>query len=96
LPEISHYKSLDLCLAEFKDAKIVIADEVADKESVLSIAEEVKRVLVVIGPEGGFSNKERELWNKYPVQRISLGIHRLRAETAAITACALIKDKLRA
>ena len=96
LPEIRHYKSLDLCLAEFNDAKILIADEVADKESGIRLASDVNRVIVVIGPEGGVSDKERELWNKYPVERISLGTYRLRAETAAITACALVKEKLRA
>lgn len=96
LPEIVHYKSLDQCLSGFNDAKILIADEVADKQSGIKLADGNSRILIVIGPEGGFSERERELWNKYPVQRISLGTHRLRAETAAITACALIKEKLRA
>lgn len=96
LPELVHFKSLDQCLTEYKAAKILIADEIAGKQSGIEIADGNSRILVVIGPEGGFSERERELWNKYPVLRITLGAHRLRAETATITACALIKEKLRA
>lgn len=96
LPGIVHYKSLDKCLSDFNDAKILIADEVADKQSGIQLDDGNSIILIVIGPEGGFSEKERALWNKYPVERITLGTHRLRAETAAISACALIKDKLRA
>jgi len=42
--------------------------------------------VVLIGPEGGWSEAERTL----AIPRISLGSHVLRAETAAITAGALL------
>ena len=44
-------------------------------------------VLVLIGPEGGFSSGEIRQMNEMNVQIVTLGPHRLRVETAAITAC---------
>lgn len=43
-------------------------------------------VLVMIGPEGGFSDQELELATAHQFIPISLGPRRLRAETAAISA----------
>jgi 16S rRNA (uracil1498-N3)-methyltransferase len=47
-------------------------------------------VLVLIGPEGDFSKKEIEDMKSLEGRMTSLGPHRLRVETAAITACANI------
>jgi 16S rRNA (uracil1498-N3)-methyltransferase len=44
-----------------------------------------------IGPEGGFSEKEVELFLKRNVKPFSLGDHILRAETAAVVACAQVE-----
>ena len=43
-------------------------------------------VLVIVGPEGGFTDSEMALANQYGCVPISLGPRRLRAETAAISA----------
>ena len=48
---------------------------------------------VFIGPEGGFSNNERQQILAYDnVLRISLGPRTLRADTAAIAAISLIQS----
>ena len=45
---------------------------------------------VIIGPEGGFSNKELKIMDDKRVSFFSLGNRRLRAETAAITSIILL------
>lgn len=47
-------------------------------------------VLVLIGPEGGFSPKEVELCKAAGFETISLGKSRLRTETAGLVACAVV------
>jgi 16S rRNA (uracil1498-N3)-methyltransferase len=46
-----------------------------------------KDVLMLIGPEGGFTNEETEQMMMRGAQMITLGPFRLRVETAAIMAC---------
>lgn len=50
------------------------------------------RVLVLIGPEGGLSNGEIQEMKKNGFRSFSLGPRILRAETAAIAACALVQN----
>ena len=49
-----------------------------------------KRVLVIIGPEGGFSDTEIRTARKAGVQTVSLGPRILRTETAALVMAAQI------
>ena len=44
-------------------------------------------VIVLIGPEGGFSKKEASMAQKYGFIPVSLGYNRLRTETACIAVC---------
>ena len=47
--------------------------------------------LVCIGPEGGFNEQEKEMFKKTGFSLVSLGKNRLRSETAAICAAAILK-----
>ena len=47
-------------------------------------------VLMLIGPEGGFSKEETEQMALRGADMVTLGPYRLRVETAAITACSSI------
>lgn len=47
-----------------------------------------EKIIVIIGPEGGFSPKEFELFKKNKITKISLGNLILKAETAVIAAIA--------
>jgi 16S rRNA (uracil1498-N3)-methyltransferase len=50
---------------------------------------------VLVGPEGGFSDEERELLRARPfVTAIPLGPRILRADTAAVAALALVQATL--
>lgn len=53
------------------------------RENTIKIDE---KILVIIGPEGGFSQKEFELFKENKITTLSLGDLILRAETAVITA----------
>lgn len=44
------------------------------------------KILVIIGPEGGFSENETKIFNEYKTFKVSLGKLILRAETAVISA----------
>lgn len=50
-----------------------------------------KNAIILIGPEGDFSNSEIETALKTGYEPVSLGENRLRTETAAIFACATMK-----
>lgn len=87
LPEIQKTKSLKTLIAENRDT-MLFCDE---KESAQSISKlKIDRdVVVLIGPEGGFTEEERKMLhlNKYVIP-VTLGTNILRAETAAIVATA--------
>jgi len=48
-----------------------------------------KNIAIFIGPEGGFSDYETDVFIKEKIQPVCLGKYVLRAETAAIVACGL-------
>jgi 16S rRNA (uracil1498-N3)-methyltransferase len=47
-------------------------------------------VLILIGPEGGFTNEETQQMEQRGATLVTLGPYRLRVETAAIAACSAI------
>ncbi len=49
---------------------------------------ELARLLLLVGPEGGFGPQEMEVLAGCGALRIALGPHRLRTETAAVALCA--------
>lgn len=50
----------------------------------------VTEVTIVIGPEGGYTQQERDSMNEHGFTAVTLGNHVLRAETASMVACTLI------
>lgn len=48
-----------------------------------------KSFAIFIGPEGGWSNKDKEIFSKYNINGYSMGFNTLRAETAGIVASGL-------
>lgn len=76
------------------DRALIFCDELADAsdqaERLQTISDRSKAVL--IGPEGGFSEKERALLRSKPfVHGLSLGPRILRADTAAVAALAIVQ-----
>lgn len=69
--------------------------EVANPVAALSGADAKSGIDVLVGPEGGFAEEERELLLRQPhVRRLSLGPRILRADTAAVAALAAVQTAL--
>jgi len=78
-----------------KENSIVFCDEDSADESSLMELQNKKagELVVLIGPEGGFSDDERRtLLARENVIRLSLGPRILRADTAAVAALALVQS----
>lgn len=87
LPPVTVCGSLDEALENVPEmAGILMADETESPGNVNLSADVSGRseLILVIGPEGGFSERERKLLEKLNSEKVSLGSYRLRAETAAI------------
>ena len=98
LPEVGDICDLaGLLAAREPDRELVFCDETAAGAPSLEALSglESKPLLLLIGPEGGFSEAERALIAKQAhVTRLSLGPRILRADTAAVAALALLQAKL--
>ncbi|MGQ9464539.1 MAG: RsmE family RNA methyltransferase [bacterium] len=78
LPEITFTEDIT---KEFVNYDFII---LGDKEGKDKIKPGIKNILLIIGPEGGFSPEEIDKFRKYDVKFVSFGGNRLRSETAAL------------
>lgn len=67
-----------------------LADRVPLRERLPELVRDARRVLVLIGPEGGFSHAEADAAQSAGAKLISLGSRILRTETAALVVLALL------
>jgi 16S rRNA (uracil1498-N3)-methyltransferase len=56
----------------------------------LHLAKPAGNYLVLVGPEGDFSSEELQQATANNFQKVSLGLHRLRTETAGLAACHIL------
>lgn len=98
VPELAPEIALPDLLSTWRDAhglrRLVFADESAPSESPAERLSWLRGLPVglLIGPEGGFADEERELLLSQPfVVPISLGPRILRADTAAVAALAVVQ-----
>lgn len=87
LPQFSLYDSLDSFLLK-KQADFFYLDPYAKQNLTL---ERVSTGIPIIGPEGGFHQKERQLFQQKAIPGFSLGNEILRLETACIYVLSLMK-----
>jgi 16S rRNA (uracil1498-N3)-methyltransferase len=90
-PKISIYASLDAFLEQF-DGTIIAAHEhaTAPLNVEMKSINDTDRIGLVVGPEGGLTNRELEVLNTKQANRVSLGSTRLRAETALIALLSVV------
>ena len=91
LPELAAPAKLDVLLREWPaDRVLFFADELGGEPAAAAFAAHPGLAALLIGPEGGFDDAERELVRAHPKTRpVGLGPRILRGETAAIAAIAL-------
>jgi 16S rRNA (uracil1498-N3)-methyltransferase len=82
VPELRFYSSLDALLTESESRPIVLAHEKTGDSEIKSPIPQ--NALLLVGPEGGFSDREVALAQTFGAELCSLGSFRLRTETAAI------------
>ena len=98
VPEVLEPVRLEEALAEWEGRRTLIhCDEAAPLSDPIEALRRVPKgpLAVLIGPEGGFSERERRMLKEAPFARaISLGPRIMRADTAAVAALALVQAVL--
>jgi 16S rRNA (uracil1498-N3)-methyltransferase len=99
LPQIGQPEEFKDLMQRHKEFELILlADEGQQKISVASVfkglAKMPRTVLCLAGPEGGFTQEERDLAQKHNARIVTLGPRRLRAETAGIVLSTLILAQL--
>jgi len=94
LPTISEPKKIELFLASVTtdnpDASIFFGDLSTQAKNARTLIEDQKSVIVIIGPEGGISEREIQILRDYRAKGIRLTNNILRIETAAVGFAAVL------
>lgn len=83
LPDVDVINSFDELIESVgSDCLLVVADQKSNSDTLS--ADNYSKVTCVVGPEGGLSMRENDIWEKVDAKTVQLGVKRLRAETAAV------------
>ena len=93
LPDITLYNSLHELMELYGDMPLVIAHEkVTQAKPVTDLKKGNESLLLMVGPEGGFSESEIKLARRHSATMFSLGVYRLRTETAALCMASMFRN----
>lgn len=87
--QIRLFATLDDGIAALPDAGLRLVLHPGAAPAVRGVDASARRISVAVGPEGGFSRLDLETLDAAGFERVGLGPRTLRADTAAIAACAL-------
>ena len=90
IPKINDIITLKELLNQKKELNLICSLNDTTKPLEEYLTNNLKEILFVIGPEGGFTNKEEEFLIENGFQSTSLGKRVLRVETAAIYVASII------
>jgi RsmE family RNA methyltransferase len=101
LPELSVFPVLDAWLKERPWEKtgdrrtrlLISMDNIRPEGSIYSQSGTSRPAVLAIGPERGWSDRERDLFEDAGFLRLSMGKRALRTETACVAAAALMMEK---
>lgn len=95
IPEVTEAVKLEQLLGSWdKERRLIFCDEDAATNNPMAALQGIKerKLALLVGPEGGFSDDERRMLRALPfVSAIPLGPRILRADTAAVAALAVIQ-----
>jgi 16S rRNA (uracil1498-N3)-methyltransferase len=86
LPRIHEMIPFKEILKVSAEQKFIAHVDASNPKQLHSVAAQGKKYLVLIGPEGDFSNEELLSASEHNLEKVSLGANRLRTETAGIVA----------
>jgi RsmE family RNA methyltransferase len=98
LPEVRRFDSLDAWIAGTEPRGGLLraaCDNAGPRGSFAGLPPQYTAAAIAIGPERGWSARERLLFDGAGFVRLSLGDRALRTETACLAACVLAQTKLR-
>lgn len=91
IPKISKVSDVKGIIERFKDFDIVLfANERTDVGEKLKNLSKCKNIAIIVGSEGGFSQKEKEKFIEAGAVSVSLGKRILRCETASVAMMSLV------
>lgn len=93
IPQLHLYKNIDSYLESLQRTCLVAMERKPLQENILEMTID-KGVDLLVGPEGGFSEREKELIKAYQLRTFTLGKQILRNETSAILAIGIISLKM--
>jgi len=103
LPAFQIYDNLDKWLLERPWEKtekqtriplLIAMDNVRAEGSFFNITPTSRPAIIAVGPERGWSDRERDLFEQAGFLRLSMGNRALRTETACVSAAALAMEKI--
>jgi len=105
IPDLKVYDNLDMWLNErpwekienrqtIRSPLLIAMDNVNPEGSFFSLIPSGRPAVIAIGPERGWSDRERELFENAGFLRLSMGERALRTETACVAAASLAMEKL--
>ena len=95
IPKIHNILDIGKLSSIAKNKNFIICHNCSDAISILDLREKIdynKDSILLIGPEGGFSNEEINMFEHLDVTFVKLGNYTLRAETASIAAIFAIQN----
>jgi 16S rRNA (uracil1498-N3)-methyltransferase len=91
-PEISEPLALERALDALPSGGTRLVFDVGARRGLAALQPPEHGVVVAIGPEGGFAADDRRRFDAAGFRRVGLGARVLRAETAALAACAIVQS----
>ena len=96
IPQLSDPTGLEACLSGSQAQLRLVLDErgTTDLKWLVGNNRDKTSVLVLVGPEGGWDDRDRALFQQHDVSTVHLGPRILRTETAPVTALSILQYEL--